>query len=82
MYEHNRSTCTGSQGRIGGETKVIFQSVQLNNGKILDGDKIGELVAEIVNKFSENDLSCDEAKIILRRTEAILGEFSTIQKIS
>ncbi len=61
---------------------MIFQSVQLNNGKILDGDKIGELVAEIVNRFSENDLSCDEAKIILRRTEVVLGEFSTIQKIS
>lgn len=26
---------------------MIFQSVQLNNGKILDGEKIGELVAEI-----------------------------------
>lgn len=61
---------------------MIFQSVQLNNGKILDGDKIGELVAEIVNRFSENDLSCDEAKIILRRTEVVFGEFSTIQKIS
>lgn len=36
---------------------MIFQSVQLNNGKILDGDKIGELVAEIVNKFSENGFS-------------------------
>ena len=61
---------------------MIFQSVQLNNGKILDGDKIGELVAEIVNKFSENGLSCDEAKIILERTKAVVGEFSTIQKIS
>ena len=61
---------------------MIFQSVRLNNGKILDGDKIGELVAEILNKFSENRLSCDEAKIILERTKAVLGEFSTIQKIS
>ena len=59
---------------------MIFQSVQLNNGKILDGDKIGELVAEIVNKFSENGLSCDEAKIILERTKAVLGEFSTYKK--
>ena len=37
-------------------------------------------MAEIVNKFSENGLSCDEAKIILERTKAVLGEFSTIQK--
>ena len=59
----------------------MFQSGQLNNGKILDGDKIGELAAEIVNKFSENDLSCDEAKIILENTRDVLGEFSVVQKI-
>ena len=60
---------------------MIFQSVQLNNGKILDGDKIGELVTEIVNKFSENDLSYDEAKIVLENTRDVLGEFSVVQKI-
>ena len=82
LLADQKESAWGPQGWIGGKTKVIFQSVQLNNGKILDGDKIGELVAEIVNKFSENGLSCDEAKIILERTKAVLGEFSTIQKIS
>lgn len=59
-----------------------FQSVQLNNGKVLSGDVVGELVTDIVNKFSEARLSCDEGKIILNRVEAVLGEFSTVQKIT
>ena len=58
-----------------------FQSIQLNNGKVLEGEKIGELVTEIVNKFSEAGLSCDEARIVLGKTESVLGEFSSIQKI-
>ena len=60
---------------------MTFQSIQLNNGKVLQGEKIGELVTEIVNKFSESGLFCDEAKIVLENTKDILGEFSTVQKI-
>ena len=59
-----------------------LQSVQLNNGKVLSGDVVEELVTDIVNKFSEAGLSCDEGKIILNRVEAVLGEFSTVQKIT
>ena len=58
-----------------------FRSIQLNNGKVLEGEKIGELVTEIVNKFSESGLSCDEAKIVLENTKDVLGEFSVVQKI-
>ena len=58
-----------------------FQSIQLNNGKVLEGEKIGELVTEIINKFSEAGLSCDEARIVLGKIESVLGEFSSIQKI-
>ena len=61
---------------------MTFQSVQLNNGKVLSRDVIEELVTDIVNKFSEAGLSCDEGKIILNRVEAVLGEFSTVQKIT
>ena len=57
-----------------------FQSVQLNNGNVFDGEKIGELVSEIINKFSEAGLSCDEAKIVLDEAKGILGEFSADQK--
>ena len=59
---------------------MTFQSIRLNNGKVLSGEKIGELVSEIINKFAESELSCDEAKIILDRVESVLGEFSIIQK--
>ena len=31
---------------------MMFQSIQLNNGMILEGQKIGELVTDIVHKFS------------------------------
>lgn len=58
-----------------------FASVQMNNGKILEGKIIGELVKSIINKFSDKKLSCDEGKIVLERTMSMLGEYSTIQKI-
>lgn len=61
---------------------MTFQSVRLNNGKVLSRDVIEELVTDIVNKFSEAGLSCDEGKIILNRVESVLGEFSTVRKIT
>lgn len=60
---------------------MVFQSIQLNNGKVFKGEKIGELVSEIINKFSEEGLSRDEAEIVLDNTKAVLGEFSMVQKI-
>ena len=61
--------------------KKTYQSIQMNNGKILTGKVIGELVAEIVNKFSEAGLSYDEAKIVLDTVKDNIGEYSTIQEI-
>ena len=58
-----------------------FQSIQLNNEKVLAGEKIGELVTEIVNKLSEADLSYDEAKMVLETAKDSIGECSTVQKI-
>mgnify|MGYP007042645353 FL=1 len=58
-----------------------FMDVQLNNGKFLTGEKIGELVTEIVNKLSEAELSYDEAKMVLEATKDSIGECSTVQKI-
>lgn len=60
---------------------MYFQSVQLNNGNVFEGERIGEFVSEIINKFSEAGLSCDEAKIVLNETKEILGEFSVVRKI-
>lgn len=58
-----------------------FQSIWLNNGKIITGEKIGKLVTEIVNKLSEAELSYDEAKMVLETTKDSIGECSTVQKI-
>ncbi len=58
-----------------------FQSIQLNNGKVITGEKIGKLVTEIVNKLSEAELSYDEAKMVLEATKDSIGECSTVQKI-
>ena len=60
---------------------MTFQDVQLNSGKVLSGEKIGELVTEIVNKFSEAGLSYDEGKIVLGAVENNMGEYSIFQKI-
>lgn len=57
-----------------------FMDVWLNNGKVLTGEKIGELVTEIINKFSEAELSYDEAKIVLDAVENNMGEYSIFQK--
>jgi len=61
---------------------MYFQSVQMNNGKVLDGERIGKLVGEIISKFAEEKLSCDEAKIILDRTKDAVGEFNTVQEMT
>ena len=44
-----------------------FQNIQMNNGTVLTATKTEELVRYIVNKFSEENLTYDEANIILKR---------------
>ncbi len=61
--------------------ELEFQSILLNNGNILDGKRIGELTEFIINKFSEEKLSYDEAEIILDQTKSTIGEFSIVQSL-
>lgn len=58
-----------------------FASIQMAKGEIFEGKRIGELVEEIINKFSEENLSCDEAKIVLEHTQNVVGEYSKVQKV-
>ena len=60
--------------------QMFFQDVQMNNGKIFSGERIGKLVREIIDRLSEERLTCDEAKIVLNSTQSVLGEFSMVQK--
>lgn len=59
-----------------------FFGIEMNNGRLFDGEKIGELVEEIIYKFSEAGLSCAEAKIVLEKTADVLDEFSIVQKVT
>ena len=59
-----------------------YQKIQMNNGTVLTATKTEELVRYIVNKFSEENLTYDEANIILENTKDVLGEFSKIEKMS
>lgn len=72
----------GIGNRKEGEKMIVFYGIELNNGKTLEGEKIGELVEEIIYKFSEAGLSCTEAKIVLEKTADVLGEFSRVQKVT
>lgn len=49
-----------------------FQNIQMNNGTVLTATKTEELVRYIVNKFSEENLTYDEANIILENTKDVL----------
>ena len=59
-----------------------FQNIQMNNGTVLTVTKTEELVRYIVNKFSEENLTYDEANIVLENTKDVIGEFSKVQKMS
>lgn len=58
-----------------------FSSVQLTCGETFNGKKIGELVSAIVNLFSEEKLSYDEALIILSQTKDVIGELCIVQSL-
>ena len=60
---------------------MFFQDIQMNNGTILRGEKIRKLVEEIIDKFSDEGLTCDEGKEVLEAVKSVLGEFSTVQKV-
>lgn len=51
----------------------------MENGEIFPREKVGELVQEILNKFAEEELSVDEAKLILQRTIDVVGQFSVVK---
>ena len=55
-----------------------FPNVQMEKGNVLSGEKIGELAEFIINKFSQEELSVDEAKEVLGATERVIGEYSKI----
>lgn len=60
---------------------MFFQDIQMNNGTVFSGEKKGELVQEIIDKFSREKLTHDEAIEVLEGVKDVLGEFSLVQNV-
>lgn len=60
---------------------MFFQDIQMNNGTVFSGEKRGELVQEIIDKFSKERLTHDEAIEVLEGVKSVLGEFSLVQNV-
>ena len=60
---------------------MFFQDIQMNNGTVFRGEKRGELVQEIIDKFSRERLTHDEAIEVLEGVKSVLGEFSLVQNV-
>ena len=60
---------------------MFFQEIQMNNVTVFSGEKRGELVQEIIDKFSKERLTHDEAIEVLEGVKSVLGEFSLVQNV-
>lgn len=60
---------------------MFFQDIQMNNGTVFSGEKRGELIQEIIDKFSRERLTHDEAIEVLEGVKSVLGEFSLVQNV-
>lgn len=58
-----------------------FSDVVMNDGKLLEGEKIGELVKYIINKFAKENLTRNEAIEILDRTKKCTGDAAVIREV-
>mgnify|MGYP000367128382 CR=1 FL=1 len=59
--------------------KLEYASIQMENGDIFNGKRIGELVGSVISKFSEEKLTYAEARIVLERANSVLEEFAYIK---
>ena len=59
--------------------KLEYASIQMENGDIFIGKRIGELVGSVISKFSEEKLTYAEARIVLERANSVLEEFAYIK---
>lgn len=77
----NEEIETTSLGDSKTRTEIPFRPVQMNNGTVFSGEKRGELVQEIIDKFSREKLTHDEAIEVLEGVKSVLGEFSLVQSV-
>jgi len=55
--------------------------IEMKNGEIFSAKKIRELSVFVINKFSEEGLSYDKAKIVMEDITDLIGEYSIIGKL-
>lgn len=60
---------------------MVLGSIQMSSGEIFEGEKIGELTEFFVNKFADEGLSLEKAKIVLNRVEETICECCVIQRL-
>lgn len=58
-----------------------FFNLETQTGTVITGEKLKELVSDIVNKFSEENLTYDEAEAVLDLARQAIGEYSKIEKV-
>lgn len=58
-----------------------FFDTPTQTGKVVTGEKLQELVYYIVDKFSEENLTYDEAELVVDLTKQAIGEFSRVGKV-
>lgn len=62
--------------------KDCENGVQLSSGKILEAEKAIGLTKHVINIFADEDVSIEEAYIILEIIKDAIQEFSKVQKIT
>lgn len=58
----------------------LYENISMEDGNTMQGERIGELVEYIINKFSLEKLSCAESKIVLNRTLDVIECHSIVNK--
>lgn len=59
----------------------LTNGIRLNNGKILEAEKISKLTDYVINKFADENLSFEEARIVIKNVSDCIGECAIVQKI-
>lgn len=55
--------------------------VMMRNSEIFPANEIDELIEYIINKFAHEKLTCEKAKVVLEKTQELIGDFSQVISI-
>lgn len=55
-----------------------MNDIVMSNGELFSGEEISKLADLIINKFAERKVSVEKAKIVLKKVDDLIGEYSII----